>query len=134
MTRPFVKRYDVPIYGSALYIVFAATVADGVAALPKDFRDDGKTPEDCAALTLYCDGKNTVSMVFSQTNDVVRHSSITHEAFHATDCILNNAGVHMKRNDANEAYAYLCGWIAEQVYDAASRCARSLEKHEQKEG
>ena len=48
------------------------------------------------------------------------YGTITHEALHATDLILNHAGVRLSAESV-EAYAYLIGWVADQIYNIFSR-------------
>ena len=45
------------------------------------------------------------------------HGIVAHEIFHACDLILNKAGLNHALGVSDEAYAYLIGWLTQELYE-----------------
>lgn len=93
----------------------------------KYFKDNGFDEEDYKEL-LYHEGKGISGMfTISESNhtfirlqvtgvDKCRlQGNIAHEAFHATTLILERVGVVFSMEHSDEAYAYLIGYLVQEI-------------------
>ena len=130
--KPFVRRYDSTMYGSALYVVFACDIKSGCAVLPPFLgRLHKKENDGAAGSTLYPKEDNSFAIVFAVSGDgEVSERDIGHEIFHAVDCITDYLGITIKRNDANEAAAYLSGWVCSSIHSAYAKYRKQTQQKE----
>lgn len=61
----------------------------------------------------------------------LKHSLIAHEAFHATHFILDRVGIRLS-DDSDEAFAYLLGYIIENIYLCLDRKQYAVSGHRSK--
>lgn len=109
---------DIPIWNGTLYILFSNKNLR--AQLKKlQFEDDEieeLLQETCEAITQTNRAEKTVIILNQQDDHYELIDTLTHEIFHATDEILALRDVKLRTNDANEAHAYLMGYLMAQAY------------------
>ena len=66
------------------------------------------------ASTYMFDGNQTI--IRFKSKEQLTHATIAHEIFHAVTLILSEIGMDFKILVNDEAYAYLIGYLTEQVY------------------
>lgn len=128
----FVRRYDVPLYRSALHVAIADTIAEGVETLPDALRDFEwpSSKEACAATSpSVC---NTIAVVVRDEGDL-EFSAFAHEATHVIKRLMAGIGMGPLNDDTEEAYAYLGDFIitslrsAHDDYVAAKRTTKEAQ-------
>jgi hypothetical protein len=71
--------------------------------------------ESCRGITFTNVKDEAVIVIKEKMGRAELIGTIAHEAFHATDILLSERDVFLRRGDHNEAHAYLLGWIVEQA-------------------
>lgn len=104
----------VPIYSVKLWIVITDDI--GVERLKFDWAFGPGDGINYSGLSSYGDGKFAIFL----RRNVVCHELIAHEIFHLTHRILEHTTDRFSP-EHHEPYAYLCGWLSEQVYLALAK-------------
>lgn len=80
-----------------------------------------KLPEDCHKdINLFDDESDAKTIQFSNNCIIIHyrvlcHRTIAHEIFHAADFLLRTIKITLS-DDSDEAYAYLIGYLTEEIY------------------
>ena len=102
-------RFIVPIYDMEVRIVILDEGEDFHTVFPKLPKDS--VDSDGVAHCLVDDtGRSNIII----EREYVDFDTITHEVYHLTLAIINNAGL-VQSDDSEEAYAYLNGYLNGQV-------------------
>lgn len=108
------KKYNIELYGNyKLHVVIADTIREGRDSCNKEIG------HECDDLN-YVDGMHSFnkhdhgSYIFLLPHTYI--STISHEAFHATNRIMNSIGAELN-NGSEESYAYLLGYIVDKCMD-----------------
>jgi len=113
------KEINIPIYGGYLIIM----ITDKKTNISDHYDDLGEENEidygHCAKVNSIQNKKSTRSylVAFNIKNEYAKITNgvISHEAFHATDMILNYSGLELV-DQSCEAYSYLLQWIINNIY------------------
>jgi hypothetical protein len=125
VTAPFVRKYNVPLYGVRFYMAFADSLAAANKALPHacdgvfDVADLGG---GAAAVTQTCEQDGIVAILFNRRHFAA--SIAAHEALHAALGIMRIAGVGPMDEHNDEAYAYVVSWVVENAVRDLNRGGR----------
>jgi len=110
----------IPIYGSKLHVGIGADPASCITALPADIRravseeDKAKLlTNEWAGYTLDFEDGNYAILLCDDAGGI-NVSTIFHEVGHTTLYVCERHGVTIT-SGSHEAFAYLAGWIGEQV-------------------
>jgi len=71
--------------------------------------------KDCVGYTFMFDKGLTLIWLKKAPDKFYFKGILAHEIVHAIDFIMSYVGV-TRDNDANESFAYLTGWLTEQIY------------------
>lgn len=75
-------------------------------------------PETCVARFVMSPSNLTVIRLFIE--NTIPHNYIAHEIFHVVTFIMDRVGIKLKLMVSDEAYAYLIGYLTEQIYKVIS--------------
>lgn len=107
--RPFKKRFDIPIYVAALWVVISDDALASRRAMKPLF---GECRIKSAQALCSTNFRGHVGVFLPRID--LREETLSHEIFHATHAILS--WVDCKFDDNNqEAWAYLNGYISKIV-------------------
>lgn len=67
------------------------------------------------------EGNQTLLRLRKKPATAYEYGVLMHEIFHCVDLLMKTIGVKLT-DDSNEAYAYLTGYITEQIYKRARLC------------
>ncbi len=103
---------DIPIYEAkvAVYTNWDGVMED-IVETQREWYEGKNPPMGC----VFDTEMGTLGVYVAKKRDI---NTIAHECFHAACFILGEAGVDLRPNRSNEAYAYLVGWLTERVYAA----------------
>jgi len=114
-----VKEVKIPIYGGKItVIIFLNTWKKVISHLKrKGFDTRGYEDQEsgyCGLQTSqYVNGVKKFAIIIKDDKDV--GDTLVHELFHLTQDILEYRGINFVKEDANEAYAYLIGYLFTKV-------------------
>lgn len=124
MNNKEVKKYfknKIPVYGYYYYVCF--NLEDYYEILKKHKLKD----EECLdSFDGFVSRFGNLNVMFIKNPDDI--NTIAHESFHMTDRIGENVGLEYKTDSGNEHYAYLMGFITEQVFNNAKKHKEMLKK------
>ncbi len=117
MTAPFVRKYNVPLYKSALHVVIAPSITVGFDALPEYLR------EGCGSIPPETDGATSIVVanniaVIVRDDGSMEYDTFAHEAVHVLRRLMAYIGMGLMNDDTDEAYAYVGGFIGECMRSA----------------
>lgn len=110
------RKYHIPIYGGWLNIIFTkGSVAKASKKHLKFYRDDLKNYDAFTVneKDLRPKGK-TIYHIILQSN--IGPGEIAHEALHTASRIWEDIGDNHDRDNGEEAFAYMLGWIVEKIH------------------
>lgn len=115
------KEVTIPIYDALLILSVDKKTEELTRCLNEKFHIKEK-PSDCKGFVNNCFSPpydtNVFYMYIMPTNDKKEYwNSIAHELFHLTQDILESRDSFFKRRDANEAYAYLQGYLMSENFE-----------------
>lgn len=100
------KKIKIPIYGRELRIVICKDIQSGFKKLGLE-----DVNGDELEASVVEDDNGVINLIIRPDADI---NTICHESFHIANGVLDDAGMKLCDN-SEEAYAYLVGWVAEQV-------------------
>ena len=65
--------------------------------------------------TLHLDGGQTIIRIPTQIKTAEQHGTLAHEIFHAVEFLFRRLNTNLTL-DSDEPYAYLIGYLTEQIY------------------
>jgi len=102
------KKVTIPLYERSLIIIVVDDIHEGLVATGiSAFEDE----EDTLEATVVEDDKGVIHLIIKPDASI---NTICHEALHVAVGVLTDCGMKMCDN-SEEAYAYLIGWVAEQI-------------------
>lgn len=108
----------IPIYDTKCHILLWPK--DPVAELIKVGLSDSQAREmiadTCQAITWTNDASEGIVLLNKRVEGAVLWGTIAHELFHAVHSMLQERGLKLRDGDANEAHAYLLGWLLEEAF------------------
>jgi hypothetical protein len=104
------SRFKVPIYDIEVRIIILEDGEDFQTVFP-GLPIGGVTDEGVAHCMVDDTGRANIII----EREYVDYDTITHEVYHLTCAILNNAGL-VQSSDSEEAYAYLNGYLNSKVF------------------
>lgn len=113
-----VRELDIPIYGGKVTVILFLNTWDKVIKHLRKKGFDTKEYENWDNIlglqfSQYINGSKKFVVIIENTDNI--GDTIVHELFHLTQDILEYRGVNFIREDPNEAYAYLIGYLYGQV-------------------
>jgi len=66
--------------------------------------------------TIMLSGNQTIIRLKSKPQSAREYGFMAHEVFHAVTFIMDRVGMKLKLMTSDEAYAYLVGYVTEEVY------------------
>lgn len=107
-------RYEIPIYGGELWVVFADDFVAWAKANGIELKWSGN---DCNGLAMRKDDNQVGVYIMLIKHGKVRPDTIAHEALHITNYIFGDKGVEV--STGNDEYScYLMDWIVEKAFAA----------------
>jgi len=107
----------IPVWDTKLCVLFHS---DKTKSILKKLKFSSEEINEI--VTTHCDGltytgnQNTIIILINRyTSRANLIGTLSHEAFHATQNILQDRDVKFKNSDGNEPHAYLLGFIMEQI-------------------
>ena len=116
-------KFDIPIYGGELWIMFGADFVQVGKSIQMDF---SVAVDDCNAIS-FTKKANTNAGVYCIIirPDKVRPDIIAHEAVHIANYVFIDRGVTINTKE-DEHHAYFVGWIVQQIVYAAKLRKQNL--------
>ena len=124
-------KVKIPIYNRKVIVIFGNDRAASEPFLAREgfgISESGQVPGARGDEELYrslfedpCSGitvglEDSMDYVFVRVDHMGNHATIAHEIYHAVCCIMAWAGIH-PGPQTDEAYAYLIGFLTEEVYN-----------------
>jgi hypothetical protein len=116
------KYVKVPIYQNALHIVITNNYMEDLAQINKKYFNEFTKEHDVLGQNQQRGGSTLIIInagkhkkIFKKDWEIELIATIAHEAFHATNTMMNSFGA---RPDAmnDEPQAYLLDWIVKEIY------------------
>ena len=117
-----VKFIKVPIYQNNLNIVITNDFIEDLPQINKKYFNEFTKNEDVLGLNQQREGSTLIiinvgrhKLIFKKSWEIELIATIAHEAFHATNTMMNSFGA---KPDAmnDEPQAYLLDWIVKEIY------------------
>ena len=119
------KSYPIPLYGSKrcrVHVIISDSRNWNKMITTLNLFSDDEEPEpykykDVSAFFTQTElkGIGNFWIVFKNTKSSLNINTMSHEAAHATNAILNSRGIKPSFSN-DEAQAYLSGWVSEVAY------------------
>ena len=109
-------KVTVPLYGRKMCIVVTEDISDAIIEIEGYEYDESNKNSDLGNFeATVMESPNGLLTVLVKPNADV--NTIAHESFHVAVTVLSDIGMKLS-SKSEEAYAYLIGWVAEQINKA----------------